>query len=149
MKVTHLVIRRERPGGKLKPRYIGPYRILRRIEPLVYCLELYLELSQIHNVFHVSMLKWYILDPSHNLEAPPIGPNEDLLFEVQSAVIDNQGMKQLRSKVIPFNQVLSRSDTMEEMTWETEASMRNYYLYLLDVQCVNFGDKIPIRGVEM
>ena len=100
MKVTHLVIRRERPGGKLKPRYIGPYRILRRIEPLVYCLELYLELSQIHDVFHVSMLKWYILDPSHNLEAPPIRPNEDLLFEVQSAVIDNQGMKQLRSKVI-------------------------------------------------
>ena len=58
-------------------------------------------------------------------------------------------MKQLRSKVIFFNQVLSRSDTIEEMTWETEASMRNYYLYLLDVQCVNFGDKIPIRGVEM
>ena len=48
-------------------------------------------------------------------------------------------MKQLGSKVIFFNQVLSRSITIEEMTWETEASMRNYYLYLLDVQCEFWG----------
>ena len=53
--------------GKLNPRYIGPFRIFERIRPVAYRLELPLELSQIHNVFYVSMLKKYVSDPSHIL----------------------------------------------------------------------------------
>ena len=100
---------------------------------MAYHLELPLELSQIHNVFHVSMLKKYVLDPSHILETPPIELEEDLSFEVQPIAIIDQEMKQLRSKVIPMVKVLWRSDAIEEMTWETKASMRNLYPYLFDV----------------
>ena len=100
---------------------------------MAYRLELVLELSRIHNVFHVSMLKKYVLDPSHILEAPPIGLEEDLSFEVLPDAIVDQEMKQLRSKVIPMVKVLWRSDTIEEMTWEIEAFMRNQYSYLFDV----------------
>ena len=46
--------------GKLNPRYIGPFRIIERIGPVAYRLELPLELSCIHNVFHVSMLRKYV-----------------------------------------------------------------------------------------
>ena len=56
--------------GKLNPRYIGPFRIFERIGPVAYRLELPPELSWIHNVFHVSMLRKYISDPSDILEAP-------------------------------------------------------------------------------
>ena len=49
---------------------------------MAYRLELPPELSRIHNVFHVSMLRKYILDPSHILEAPPIELEGDLPFEV-------------------------------------------------------------------
>ncbi|KAL0319704.1 UNVERIFIED_CONTAM: Transposon Tf2-11 polyprotein [Sesamum radiatum] len=42
---------------KLSPRYIGPYEIIERIEPLAYRLAIPTELSQIHDVFHVSMLR--------------------------------------------------------------------------------------------
>ena len=76
-----------RKKRKLNPRYIGPFRILERIEPVAYRLELPLELSRIHNVFHVFMLKKYILDLSHILEAPPIELEEDLIFEVQPVAI--------------------------------------------------------------
>ena len=100
---------------------------------MAYRLELPLELSRIHNVFHVFMLKKYILDLSHILEAPPIELEEDLSFEVQPVAIVDQEKKQLRSKVIPMVKVLWRSDTIEEMTWETEAFMRNHYPYLFDV----------------
>ncbi|WRX17141.1 Reverse transcriptase domain - like 10 [Theobroma cacao] len=41
------------------------------------------ELDRIHNVFHVSMLKKYVPNPSHILETPPIELHEDLKFEVQ------------------------------------------------------------------
>ena len=43
--------------GKLSPRFIGSYRILKRVGPVAYQLELSLELARIHDVFHVSMLR--------------------------------------------------------------------------------------------
>ena len=69
--------------GKLNPRYIGPFRILERIGPVAYRLELSLDLERIHDVFHVSMLRKYIVDPSHVIEAPPVELRENLLFEMQ------------------------------------------------------------------
>ncbi|XP_011081477.1 uncharacterized protein LOC105164524 [Sesamum indicum] len=50
-------ILRFRKYGKLSPRYIGPYEILEQVGPLAYRLALPTELSQIHDVFHVSMLR--------------------------------------------------------------------------------------------
>ena len=119
--------------GKLNPRYIGPFRILERIGPVAYRLELPFELSRIHNVFHVSMLKKYVPDPSHILEVPPVELEKDFSFKVQPVAIVDQEMKQLRSKVIPMVKVLWRSDAIEEMTWEPESFMRNHYPYLFEV----------------
>ncbi|GKC86705.1 putative reverse transcriptase domain-containing protein [Tanacetum coccineum] len=43
--------------GKLNPRYIGPFKILERISPVVYKLELPEELSNVHSTFYISNLK--------------------------------------------------------------------------------------------
>ncbi|GKB85332.1 hypothetical protein Tco_0957604 [Tanacetum coccineum] len=43
--------------GKLNPRYIGPFKILERIGPVAYKLELPEELSNVHSTFYVSNLK--------------------------------------------------------------------------------------------
>ena len=56
--------------GKLNPRYIGRFEIVERIGPVVYRLDLPEEFSRVHNVFHISMLRKYIPDPSHVLETP-------------------------------------------------------------------------------
>ncbi|EOY16971.1 Uncharacterized protein TCM_036055 [Theobroma cacao] len=116
--------------GKLNLRYIGPFRIVERIGPVAYRLELPPELDQIHNVFHVSMLKKYVSDPSHILEAPPIELQEDLKFEVQPVRILDRKDRELRNKSIPMVKVLWKNARMEEMTWEVEHQMRNQYLHL-------------------
>lgn len=59
-------------GGKFAPRFIGPYEILERISDLAYRLALPPTLSRVHNVFHVSQLRKYILDVDHILEVEPL-----------------------------------------------------------------------------
>ncbi|GJX66384.1 putative reverse transcriptase domain-containing protein [Tanacetum coccineum] len=49
--------------GKLSPCYIGPFKILARVGPMAYTLELPEELKGIHSTFHVLNLKsqWKLL----------------------------------------------------------------------------------------
>ncbi|KAL0294452.1 UNVERIFIED_CONTAM: hypothetical protein Sradi_6887900 [Sesamum radiatum] len=66
--------------GKLSPRYIGPYEIRERVGPLAYRLALPVELSQIHDVFHVSMLRRYRSDPSYILRELEVEISEGLTY---------------------------------------------------------------------
>ncbi|GKB40577.1 putative reverse transcriptase domain-containing protein [Tanacetum coccineum] len=43
--------------GKLNPRYVGPFKVLKKVGSIVYNLELPQDLSRVHNIFHVSNLK--------------------------------------------------------------------------------------------
>ena len=54
--------------GKLASRYIGPFEILEKICIVAYRLALPPNMSQVHPVFHVLMLRKYIFDPSHVLQ---------------------------------------------------------------------------------
>jgi hypothetical protein len=50
-------MRRFKVKGKLSSHYIGPFRVFRRVGEMAYQLELPNNLSDVHNVFHVSQLK--------------------------------------------------------------------------------------------
>ena len=45
--------------GKLSPPYVDPYDIFQRVTKVVYELRLPSELTSVHTVFHVSLLKVY------------------------------------------------------------------------------------------
>ncbi|KAL5565159.1 hypothetical protein UlMin_028323 [Ulmus minor] len=123
--------------GKLSPRFIGPFEILERVGKVAYKLALPPELSSVHNVFHVSMLKKYVSDPSHVLEHEPIQVNEDLTYEEKPVQILDRKDKTLRNKVIPLVKVLWRNHKVEEATWEREDDMRISYPELFQI----FGDE--------
>jgi hypothetical protein len=52
-------------GSKLSPRFMGPFEIVERKGPVAYRLALPDSLRHMHNVFHVSILRHYISDPTH------------------------------------------------------------------------------------
>ena len=79
--------------GKLSPRYIGPYEILGRIGPLAYRLALPLEMAQIHDVFHVSMLRRYWSDPTHILKNEEVEIADNLSYVKEPVMIIDYKIK--------------------------------------------------------
>ena len=67
--------------GKLSPRFIGPFEILERVGTVAYRLALPPSMSSVHEVFHVSMLQRYTLDPAHVVDWGEIEVNKDGTFE--------------------------------------------------------------------
>ena len=128
--------------GKLSPRYIGPFEIVDRIGPMAYRLYLPEELARVHNVFYISMLRKYISDPSHVLEAPEIELRDDLSYEEQPVQILGREEKELRNKTISLVKVLWRNHLVEEATWEREDQMRSKYPHLFHDIGTNFVDEI-------
>jgi len=63
--------------GKLSPRFIGPFEVLRRIGEVGYELVFPPNLSSVHPVFHVSMLRKYIVDPSHIIDFSSVQLDDD------------------------------------------------------------------------
>ena len=118
--------------GKLSPRYIGPFKILKCIGTIAYRLDLPSNLSRLHNVFHVSMLKKYVPDPSHVLSIEPVDLREDLSYVEEPVRILDRKDRVLRTKTIPLVKVLWRSHSLEEATWEYEESMKRDYPYLFE-----------------
>ncbi|KAA3461756.1 DNA/RNA polymerases superfamily protein [Gossypium australe] len=116
--------------GKLSLRFIGPYRMLKRVGPVAYQLELPSELSQIHEVFHVSMLRCYCLDPSHVVPVEEIDVMLDLSFEEEPVQILDHDVKVLRKKSVSLVKVWWRNHSSEEATWESEEAMRQQYPHL-------------------
>ena len=66
---------------KLAPGYIGHFEIRSRVGEVAYRLASPPELSRIHLVFHVSMLRKYIADSSHVLQPQELELSEDLTYE--------------------------------------------------------------------
>ncbi|GKF25665.1 putative reverse transcriptase domain-containing protein, partial [Tanacetum coccineum] len=61
--------------GKLNPRFIGPFKVIKRVGDVAYKLELPEELSRVHNTFHVSNLKKFHADE------PLVVPLDGLHFD--------------------------------------------------------------------
>ena len=75
--------------AKLAPHYCGPFEVLDRIGPIVYIIELHINITA-HNVFHVSFIKKYVHGPNHVLDWNAIRVDLEGEFQVESICILKQ-----------------------------------------------------------
>ncbi|XP_068307446.1 uncharacterized protein [Pyrus communis] len=102
--------------GKLNLRYTEPYMITERVSEVAYRLELLPELSKVHDMFHVSMLRHYVSDPSHVIHPQPLEINPDLTYDEEPVTILDWKDKVLRNKTVRLVKVLWRNHSVEEAT---------------------------------
>ena len=97
--------------GKLSPRFIGPFE---RIGTVVYLLVLLPNMSDVHEVFHVSMLRKYTPDPAHVVDWGQIEFDTDGTFEKGLVCILDSRDQVLRRKTVRLVRVLWRHNGVEE-----------------------------------
>ncbi|KAI3462485.1 hypothetical protein Pfo_019148, partial [Paulownia fortunei] len=117
---------------KLSPRYVGPFEILEKVGDKAYRVALPPLLSSVHNVFHVSMLRKYIPNPSHVLSYELLELTPDLAYEEKPMQILDRKEKELRTKKIRLVKVLWRNHSIKEATWEIEEEMQSKYPELFE-----------------
>ncbi|KAL0546073.1 hypothetical protein IC582_015978 [Cucumis melo] len=125
------VLRFER-RGKLSPRFVGPFEIIERIGPVAYRLALSPSLSIVHDVFHVSMLRKYMTDPSHVVDYEPLEIDKNLSYSEKLVEVLAREVKMLRNREISLVKVLWWNHKAKEATWEREDGMRARYPELFE-----------------
>ena len=118
------MVKRFGKKGKLSLRFIRPYEVIEKVGPVTYKLALTPELENIHNVFHVSMLRRYKSDPSHVVSSETIELRLDLMYEEEQIEVLAREVKELQKKKISLVKVLWRNHKTEEATWESKEVMR-------------------------
>jgi hypothetical protein len=110
--------------GKLAPRYIGPFKILEQRGEIAYQLELPPQLSDVHDVFHVSQLRkcLRVLEEQIPLEELTIG--EDLTYQEYPVKILDTSEKVTRNNCYKMYKVQWSNHTEEEATWEKEDQLK-------------------------
>jgi hypothetical protein len=106
--------------GKLAPRFIGPFKMLEKRGEVVYQLELPLQLSDVHDVFHVSQLKKCLCVPEEILPMEDLGAKEDLSYQEYHIKILETSKRVTRNKKIRMCKVQWSHHIEEEATWERE-----------------------------
>ena len=109
-------------SAKLSPRYCGPFEMLERIGPVAYRLAL-LASTRAHNVFHVSLLKKYVHDPSHVINWDVIQVEPEGEFQIKPMCIFDRKVTMLWNWAIGQVKVQWEHYSPKEATWELEDAM--------------------------
>jgi hypothetical protein len=123
MRGTH----RFRVKEKLAPRYVRPFKIIDRKGEVAYQLELPPQLSEVHDVFHVSQLKKCLRVREEQLPMEYHDLGGDLTHSERPIKILDNAERVTHSKVIKMCKVQWSYHTEDEATWEHEEELRANY----------------------
>jgi hypothetical protein len=118
--------------GKLTPRYIGPYPVIKKIRTVAYKLKLPERLADVHDVFHVSQLRKCLRIPEEQVVLDTLDLQDYLRYqEVLVKIVDTM-TKRTRMKAFNLCKVQWSRHTEVEATWEKEDALREEFPHLFE-----------------
>jgi hypothetical protein len=110
--------------GKLAPWFIGPFKIMEKRGEVAYQLDFPPQLSDVHDVFHVSQLKKCLCVPEEQIPIEDLDAKEDLSYQEYTVKILEMTERVTRNKNIKMCSVQWSHHTEEEDTWEREEELK-------------------------
>nr|GFA52386.1 reverse transcriptase domain-containing protein [Tanacetum cinerariifolium] len=121
---------RFRKHGKLSPQFIRPFKVIERIGPVAYKLELPDKLYGIHDTFHVFNLKRCFVNDNVVILLDEVQLEDKFHFVEEPVEIMDREVKRLKQSRIPIVKVRWNSRRGTEFTWEREDFFRSKYPHL-------------------
>ncbi|GJV23853.1 reverse transcriptase domain-containing protein [Tanacetum coccineum] len=107
--------------GKLVPRFVGPFKIIEKVGPVAYRLDLPEEFNGVQDMFHVSNLKKCLADPTLQV------PLDEIRVDAKLILVEFKKLKRSRIAIV---KVWWNSKRGPEFTWEHEDQMKLKYPHL-------------------
>ncbi|GJY26648.1 putative reverse transcriptase domain-containing protein, partial [Tanacetum coccineum] len=102
---------------KLAPRYVGPFEILERIDPVAYRLRLPEELSNVHDTFHVSNLNKCLADANLHVPLDKSKIDKTFHFVEEPVEIMDREVRSLKCSKISLMKVHWNAKRGPDFTW--------------------------------
>ncbi|GKC87345.1 hypothetical protein Tco_1147994, partial [Tanacetum coccineum] len=118
---------RFRNKGKLSPKFVGPFEIIKKVGSVAYRLDLPKELNGVHDTFHVLNLKKCLADPTLQVPLEEIRVDDKLNFMEEPVKILERKFKKLKRSKIAIVKVRWNLKRGPEFTWEREDQMKLKY----------------------
>jgi hypothetical protein len=116
--------------GKLAPWYIGPYPVIKRIGTVAYKIKLPEQLSDVHNVFHVSQLRKCLRVPEEQVVPDTLDLQDDLRHrEVPMRILDTITQR-TRTQAFELCKVQWSRHSEAEATWKREDTLKEEFPHL-------------------
>ncbi|GKC05551.1 putative reverse transcriptase domain-containing protein [Tanacetum coccineum] len=116
--------------GKLAPRFVRPFKIIKKVGPVAYRLDFPEELNGVHDTFHVSNLKKCLADPTLQVPLNEIRVDTKLNFVGEPLEILKREFKKFKHSRITIVKVRWNLKRGPEFTWEREDQMKLKYPHL-------------------
>jgi hypothetical protein len=134
--------------GKLAPRYIGPFKILEQRGKVAYQLELPPQLSDVHDVFHVSQLRKCLRVSEEQIPLEELTFDEDLTYQEYPVKILDTSEKVTQNNHYKMCKVQWSNHTKDEATWEKRTAEGRVSRYLFR-SVRKSGARFILRGVGL
>ncbi|GJV34473.1 putative reverse transcriptase domain-containing protein [Tanacetum coccineum] len=118
--------------GKLNPRYVGPFKVLKKVREVAYKLKLPEELSIVHNTFHVSNPKKCHADEPLVVPLDELHLDDKLYFVEELVEIVGREVKRMKQSRIPLVKEIichkGAKDTLVILFWDVMLKILLYYV---------------------
>lgn len=107
------------PSPKLSEKALGPYKVIAKVEPQSYTLQLPDQFKGVHPVYHISMLEPHVPSSIPGRVAsppPPVEIDGDIEYEI-SEIVDSKLDKRQKCPLLYCVRWTGYEDTDEEYTW--------------------------------